>query len=115
MPADNGTWLVGRCFIVEEPTGNKAAIADPSAFGEVVHIFPAGASRPSIYDSAAIGDMISDRLHELKYDPVVDYLVIGGGLLLMAHTCAVIGNGLGNFKALMWDMARCKYNEGVLG
>ena len=100
--------------IILEPNANS--VYNLPDYGEVVHLFPAGAIRPSIYDCDNFSDAISDALEKIGYDPATDYIVICGGQIQVASLAAVIGVGYGClFKALLFDVKKRTYFEGRLG
>lgn len=103
-------------LIVTEPPSSRRAVADPSAFGDkMIYLFAVGEQRPSLFDTDALSDLICDKLLKINYKPDEDIIVIGGGITINCHLCAVIGVAYGEFKVLLYDSNKGRYFEGKLG
>lgn len=99
-------------FLVETPYKDVSRI---NTYGEPAMLWPAGISRPSIWDTERVTASALARLETMGYNPDVDYLALVGSNALVSIVLAAVCSHYGQIGVVMFDNKNQKYIARRLG
>jgi hypothetical protein len=108
------TTLTPRCIVIEQL---KTGIHNLPEFGTVEYVFDNNRRRASIYDPKNLEYQIRQELQDLQYNPAVDYIVVAGGMILVAQLihCVTATYPLLPINVLFYDARDSVYHANTLG
>lgn len=95
-----------RCFVIEPVRNVDINAADK--FGNIVVLFPAGVSRPSIWEESYVAAVLK-KLASYSYDPDTDYLVIAGPVVPLVKVIGMLCSTYSKIRALCWSASERDY------
>lgn len=94
-----------RAILIEK---TKVDTSQAQLFGDVVHVFPPGKERSSIWSDEFLDEALNS-LADMEYDPVSDYIILVGQLVPLTKVIARLVSIYNNIRVLCWSATERDY------
>lgn len=94
-----------KAILIEK---TKMDVSSAAVFGEIVHVFPKGRPRSSIWSDDFLEEAI-ESLADLEYDPAIDYIILVGQLVPLTKVIARLVSIYNRIRILCWSATERDY------
>jgi len=95
--------------ILFERVKSNLDISSASEFGEITVVFGSGDRRCSAFNTKLYQETLLNRLNELKFERITDYICVAGSVLVISIGLITIAQAYSSFNVLLFSSTESRY------